>query len=785
MRRILAILVSCLLISSSAAAQVDPDPALDFVAWQKLADRAESVIDTAAASNSAMTILQSDLAAWSRKFRDRRISLQSEIDLLNSRLVALGEPIEGKPEDQRLALKRQEIQSRLAEVDVPYRIAGDAISHAEGLIIQIEDIRLTRTRESRATRGLIPLNPANWPTAIRLPVDSLRTSAERVGEAWASAAQRQQIIQTLPMALLWLVLGGLALTIMRHQAMRIADKIIPMEDGQVPRGGGFRAFVADAVLPVCGVWLIVAAATTSRLNHYLGQDIIFSIAIAASVVAASYWLARTLFAGDGSDLILSCLGTAWSRSAHRSVVWLGWVVAAQLVVDGWYPQATNHQAQIEVLSFPVLVAAAVWMYQLSHRLAENLAALAQIDDQRPYSDVVLAGITWLARAAAVIGTLFAVAGYGVAGDYLVFPLLYSLALMGVFVALESIVTGLISHVATRRGMVTGAAKLGLIRVLTAGTLLVAAVPPLALAWGATPADIAGAWQQAVAGISIGNQKITAADILRLLVVFAAGCVLTALSQSVLQRSVLPNTRLDPGAQRALITGVGYIGVILAGVAAVAMTNFDFTNVAIVAGALSIGIGFGLQTVVSNFVSGILLLLERPINVGDWIEVGDVSGTVRNISVRATLVETFDRARIVVPNTDLIGGRVTNWTLNNRQGRIILPVGVAYGTEPRLVERILLEIGNAHPEVLSDPAPMAVFMNFGADALEFELRVILTDVKFFLTARSDLNFAIAERFAQEGISIPFPQRDLWLRNPSDLIAPLPGNRKEIDPDAAAT
>ena len=246
-------------------------------------------------------------------------------------------------------------------------------------------------------------------------------------------------------------------------------------------------------------------------------------------------------------------------------------------------------------------------------------------------------------------------------------------------------------------------------------------------------------------------------------------VLTALIQSVLQRSVLPNTRLNLGAQKALITGVGYIGVILAGIAAVAMTNFDFTNIAIVAGALSVGIGFGLQTVVSNFVSGIILLVERPINVGDWIEVGGVSGTVRNVSVRATQIETFNRARVVVPNTDLIGGQVTNLTLENRRGRVILPIGVAYGTDTRQVEQILLEIANAHPSVMKEPSPSAVFMNFGADALEFELRVILYDVDFLLSTRSELNFAIADRFESEGISIPFPQRDIWVRNASELVA----------------
>lgn len=757
-----------LLLAIQSLAQTSIRSPLNLEDWNRLAERAESVIEAAAASNPALEILRSDLVEWSRKITLVQSSLKAEIDLLNNRLEALGEPLEGEDQRGDLAMLRSEIKSKLLEVERPYRIGENAVQHAQGLIDQIDAIISERNRTARATRGYTPLNPFNWFNSFAYIGDYLSSVGNKLIAVWERPAQREQFVQQLPIMLIWLVLGGLFMSVARPYVKNATNRFMPSSEADKLRGGGFRTLVADVILPAIGILMWVVSIYSIGLIDSFGERFVLSIAFAGTIIFAGNWLAKSLFAGDGTALILSCLGTSWSVSTRRTTKRLGWVLAIHTIILGIPLDTAEGQVQLYILAFPVLLATAFLLFRLCALISENLSAIASIEAQRPYSDVVLTGITWLARIAAVVGALLAMIGYGAAGDYLIFPILYSIALLGAFFAFEAIISGLILEMNRRGGFEASSVRTGLVRVIVGTCLVILTVPLLALAWGATITDILDAWQRAIDGVSIGSQKITVGDVFRFIVVFAVGCILTALIQSILQRSVLPNTRLNSGAQRALITGVGYVGVIIAGIVAVAMTNFDFTNIAIVAGALSVGIGFGLQTVVSNFVSGIILLVERPINVGDWIEVGGVSGTVRNVSVRSTQIETFNRALVVVPNTDLIGGQVTNWTLENRRGRVILPIGVAYGTDTQKVKNILLEIAGQHPAVMKDPAPSVIFMNFGADALEFELRVILYDVNDLLSARSDMNFKISKRFDKENISIPFAQRDIWIRNPEDLI-----------------
>ncbi len=216
-------------------------------------------------------------------------------------------------------------------------------------------------------------------------------------------------------------------------------------------------------------------------------------------------------------------------------------------------------------------------------------------------------------------------------------------------------------------------------------------------------------------------------------------------------------RVDTGVRNSIRTVVGYAGLALAGLIAISSAGIDLSSFALVAGGLSLGIGFGLQNVVSNFVSGLILLAERPFKAGDWIVAGDVSGTVKKISVRATEIETFQRQSVILPNSQLINSAVGNWTHRNKLGRVDIKVGVAYGMDVKRAHAVLLDIAKSHPLVLKNPEPFVLFSNFGPAALEFEIRVFLADVLNGNVVQNDIRFAVLDAFDAEGIEIPSTPR----------------------------
>jgi small-conductance mechanosensitive channel len=250
-------------------------------------------------------------------------------------------------------------------------------------------------------------------------------------------------------------------------------------------------------------------------------------------------------------------------------------------------------------------------------------------------------------------------------------------------------------------------------------------------------------------------------------VFVALLTAVRVFQRFLADRVLVQTRLELGVRDALATGVSYVGYVLAALITFAVVGLDLSNIALIFGALSVGIGFGLQHVVSNFVSGLILLVQRPIKTGDWIVVGDQQGYVRRISVISTEIQTFDAAAVIVPNSTMLSSQVVNWHLHNKLGRVIVQIGVAYDSDPEQVRKVLLAVAEQNGDLLRRPAPQVVFREFGESSLAFELRFFLREIDELLRVSSDLRFAIKKAFAEAGIEIPFPQRDLHIRGAGPL------------------
>jgi small-conductance mechanosensitive channel len=240
-------------------------------------------------------------------------------------------------------------------------------------------------------------------------------------------------------------------------------------------------------------------------------------------------------------------------------------------------------------------------------------------------------------------------------------------------------------------------------------------------------------------------------------------------QSIMLQEIMPRYKIDKGVQLSIARLVHYTIIIVGCIVLLQVMGVSLTKLTILGGALGVGIGFGLQTIVNNFASGLILLFERPIKVGDTIEIGTEMGEVKHLGLRSTIIKTFDNAEIVVPNSDLIAGQVTNWTLAERKARIKLPIGVAYGSDIAKVLEILLNVAAEHPMTLTTPAPRALFRSFGASSLDFELRVWVADFSDRRLVESELNQELNNELAIAGIEIPFPQSDLHIRTVDEEAA----------------
>jgi small-conductance mechanosensitive channel len=304
-------------------------------------------------------------------------------------------------------------------------------------------------------------------------------------------------------------------------------------------------------------------------------------------------------------------------------------------------------------------------------------------------------------------------------------------------------------------------------VLLTMLLFAAAIPLLLLSLGLSVPDIVGWIRAAVFGFDIGGIRLSPARILIAVVLFILLLATTRFVQRWLAAGALAQGRMEAGLANSIYTGAGYIGFAVATLAAISYAGFDITNLAIVAGALSVGIGFGLQSIVNNFVSGLILLIERPIKVGDRVTVDGQEGFVRRISVRSTEIETFDRSSLIVPNSEFITKTVTNWTHRNALGRALVKVVVSNDSEPERVIEILLKVASESPLVQKHPQAWAGFENFGPDGLEFLLIAVVGDVNKVGDARSDLRVRILKAFRAAGIEFPTAQRDIHIRDSDGL------------------
>lgn len=775
MRHLIATFLVALLALTAAPAIAQ---SVNYDTWNQIAERAESLTANPQATNEELARTRARIVDWRDRLQEGQNANGDRIATLRNQIEALGPaPAEGATEDEEVANRRTELNQQLSTAQAPRIAATEATSRANSIIGQIDEIVRQRQALELAKQTPSPVLPASWAAAATDGLALLEgvggevSGQDATPEIWADLRPR------LPYVAGYLIAALLILTYGRAWIVALPTRLSSRASEYSKAVLAFVVSLGQIAVPMAGVYLGISAIQATGLPGPWTTPFLNALPVAAVILFGGIWMARALFPRTAIAYTSLQMTEEARVSAGRMVQTLALLMAihhilsrAMLPLSGLYEQGEAQvgrvpvqfgEASAGVWHLVLIVLAALAMFRLGNIL-RRLTRDAVTQDLS-YRHWIAAWAGRLTRIIAPIAVLLTAAGFVNLGNLLVWPWLFSLALVGLLILLQDFTADLFNMM--QRG--AEGAREGLAPLLTGFGLVLASIPIFLIIWGSSGAELAEYWVRFRQGISLGGVNLSPGAILTFLIIFAIGYALTRGVQGMLRTSILPKTRLDAGGQNAVVSGLGYVGIFLAALLAITSAGIDMSSFAIVAGALSVGIGFGLQNIVSNFVSGIILLIERPVSVGDWISAGGQQGIVKKISVRATLVETFDKTEVIVPNSDLISQPVTNWTRHNKVGRIIIPVGVAYGSNTKKVENVLREIVEDHPLVSIDPAPAILFRGLGADALNFEIRAILADVGTGLGVTSDLLHSIVQRFGAEGIEIPFAQRDIWLRNPEAL------------------
>ena len=438
-----------------------------------------------------------------------------------------------------------------------------------------------------------------------------------------------------------------------------------------------------------------------------------------------------------------------------------------------------HNYPIELLTFLIAISAVIkafCMVWILHRLLwENHpvpsdAELLEMEDddeaedETEDADTLVVKVTLFSMLAALGILGLSVFGYPYLALFITDRIVLSVVLICVFMGLRKVIHEVLHRVLFLKfWFKTFRMRRRVIRKLDFWSSFLID-PALALSgffiflalWGVPSDVLKGIIYKLLTGFTVGDIRISLLSIILGIVVFLVLIAIVKSLRQKIENGLLARMEIEEGTRHSLAAGFSSIGYVASALIAIVIMGGNLTSLALVAGALSVGIGLGLQNVVNNFVSGIILLFERPIKVGDWVIINGEEGRVKQINIRSTEIETFRRSSLIIPNADLLSNTVTNLTHGNNWSRQSVSVGVAYGTDTEKVRDILLECAANHKRVLRKPEPYVLFKDFGASSLDFELRCYTSDIWSGWTIPSDLRYEINKRFAEEGIEIPFNQ-----------------------------
>ncbi|SBV53185.1 hypothetical protein XBLMG947_3995 [Xanthomonas bromi] len=791
---LLRVLLCCALwlVCARAVLAQDEDSLLETAQTQldeaqKVLDQGEAGLDKA--DTELLRALTDQVTLAQRQAQDLARQLDPQFKQLSARLDGLG--VEQTTDLADLKNQREALASEKNKLDAELKRANLLASEAGELADRLEQKRAQLFSVQLSTRVASPLSPAlwgqiaqQWPDDLtRLrgvyddAVQALRTGTVANGVGGLATGVAIALLLAFPLRIF-----------LRHLGRRYAASRAP--GGRLRRSGLALWFLLVGTLSLgMAAWVLAEsvraiAQVPDDLDELLGAFVFISfIAAFVGSLSASLLMKHQptwrLFPLDDATvdrLRVHCLATA-------AVSWFSGMAMKLNDVARTSTAATTATDAVAALLYAGLILSALAGLSLSLRARAASAGAASADSSEPPPVVSRGGgvivlIRLLGHVAVIVSLLAALFGYLNLSLFIARQIIWITLICSLLGLLVVFADDLLTWVFNPEGRFNRALShalgtgMGSGRLVQLGLLLSAAVRVVLLLlgiaalitpYGANLSAVTG-WAENVShGIQIGKElTITPAAVVRALLVFVLGLGVVHVVQQWLLNTYLPKTQLDAGARNSISTVARYLGWLVVAVWGLTALGLDLKRLALVLSALSVGIGFGLQAITQNFVSGLILLAERPVKIGDWVRIGDQEGDVRKISVRATEIQVGDRSTLIVPNSELITKSVRNMTMSNPMGRVQLQFSVPLETDVAKVRDMLLALFAEHAKVLADPAPSVFIDSLASEHVNFNSFAYVSSPRDSYGVRSELFFALLQRMATVGIALQSPQEIRFIR-----------------------
>ena len=726
-------------------------------------DGVEKRLDQHYLSDGTLVSMRDQITPLSAKLAAIIDKATPKLDDVKARLDQLGPAPDAKaaPESQTVSDERAALQQSAAGVD-------ELIKRAKLLAVKTDQLKASIASRRRALFTTSLFRPSASLADPSLWRDVLPEAPKNLGRVggvlseWASYVNAR--LDGWRLVAFWLSLP--AALVACAFLLRASRRILARRQTENPSElrkvvGAWWIALVIAVPPIALSLLMFFALDAGGFLTYRAKETFFALAAAIARVFIAAGLARGLFAPSRANWRLPRLNDAVASRLVGVIVGVAAIVAVTRLLE-----ALNEVVDAS-LAFSVAtrgVGALIGAAALATGLW-RIGADASDEDcfgppiaRRFNWFVILRGVALFASLVVILAVLF---GYPTFGSFVLDKGLWCAAVASLYFLLNALVDegmsagfkpdsrfagSFVARVGVRRSSfaLLGVIVSGVVRVILLIVAVVAVLAPLGLQSSDVPFDL----RSAFFGFTVADITISPASILGGAAIFALALALAHMFTRWLDSKLLPQTQLDAGLRNSIVTSVNYLGFIVSAALALGYLGLSFERLAIVAGALSVGIGFGLQSIVNNFVSGLILLWERAVRVGDWIIVGGDQGFVRRINVRSTELETVDRTQVIIPNSSLISGVVKNLVRNDRSGRVTIPITVHGSADPSAVRETLFAIARADERVLRIPAPQIFFTGMSGSALNFELAAFIGDVETMARVRSDLHFEIFRHFKEK-------------------------------------